>query len=74
MKDYFQLNDNERKKNEENFLQEPEAFYEKAEIDQLKAALKRTYKERFLTMTRLMKLNIMFSKAKITHKEFPTSK
>lgn len=68
MKKYLQLNDAERKALQENFLRDPDTFYEKAEKDQLINALKRTDKERFLAMTRLMKLNIMFSKAKITHK------
>ncbi|KHD90250.1 hypothetical protein AH06_00075 [candidate division TM6 bacterium Zodletone_IIa] len=50
---------------------ELDRLYEKAELDQLREALKRTYKERFLVMTRLMKMNEMFRKAKITHT--PTS-
>ncbi len=33
--------------------------YEKAEIDLLKNALKRSYTERFLIMTRLMKMDMM---------------
>lgn len=48
-------------------LNEPEADYEKAEMDLLRDALKRTYEERFLMMTRLMKMNIMFKRAKITY-------
>jgi len=43
-----------------------DANYEKAEMDQLKKALSRTYTERFQMMTRLMKMNIMFKRAKIT--------
>jgi hypothetical protein len=46
---------------------EADALYEKAEMDLLRAALKRTDKERFLVITRLMKMNIMFRKAKIVH-------
>jgi hypothetical protein len=69
MKEYLKLSDKEREALHNNFLQEPDAFYEKAEIDQLRAALKRTTKERFLVMTSLMKMNIMFSKAKITIKK-----
>ena len=42
-----------------------DADYEKAEMDQLRNALKRTYTERFLMMTTLMKMNSMFKKAKI---------
>lgn len=49
-------------------VNEPQPDYEKAEMDQLRDALKRTHKERFLMMTRLMKMNIMFRRAKITHK------
>jgi len=44
-----------------------DADYEKAEMDQLKTALRRTYTERFEMMTKLMKMNIMFKRAKITH-------
>jgi hypothetical protein len=42
-----------------------DADYEKAEMDQLRNALKRTYTERFLMMTTLMKMNEMFRRAKI---------
>lgn len=55
-------------------MQEPDAFYEKAETDQLRAALKRTTKERFLVITSLMKMNIMFSKAKIILKKDTSEK
>lgn len=51
-----------------------DASYEKAEMDLLRAALKRTDKERFLVMTRLMKMNIMFRKAKITYTPYTLSK
>lgn len=47
-----------------------DALYEKIEMDQLRNALARSYEERFLMMTRLMKMNIMFKNAKITHKPF----
>jgi hypothetical protein len=54
---------------------EMDAFFEKAEMDQLRQALKRTYAERFAMMTTLMKMNIMFRRAKITHKPFlPSTK
>lgn len=43
-----------------------DADYEKAEMDQLCAALKRNYTERFLVMTKLMKMNEILKKAKIT--------
>lgn len=55
-------------------LEEPLADYEKAELDLLQEGLKRSYTERFLMMTNLMKRNIMFSKAVIKHKPFPSSK
>jgi hypothetical protein len=56
------------KKQEKHIAQEPSADYEKAELDLLKTALKRTYTERFHTMTKLMKMNIMFRQAHIKHK------
>ncbi|MFM6975944.1 MAG: hypothetical protein ACKOW2_03745 [Sphingobacteriaceae bacterium] len=61
------------KKQFNNILQEPEVDYAKAEQDLLQAGLERTYTERFLMMTKLMKRNIMFSKASIKHKPFPAS-
>ena len=73
MKDYLQLSDEEREALYNNFLQEPDAFYEKAETDQLRAGLMRSYKERFLVMTSLMKQSIMFRKAKISHQPFSTT-
>ena len=58
-------------KNEnKNIFIEPSADYEKAEMDSLKLAISRSYTERFLIMTRLMKMDMMFRKAKITHKPF----
>ncbi|MFD1629264.1 hypothetical protein [Pseudopedobacter beijingensis] len=45
-----------------------DADYEKAELDLLRKALKRSYTERFLIMTRLMRMDMMFRKAKVTHK------
>lgn len=47
--------------------------YDKAEADLLKAALKRSYTERFHIMTNLMKRNLMFRKSEIKHKPFPSS-
>jgi hypothetical protein len=46
---------------------EQSAYFEKKEMDQLRAALKRSYLERFNMMTSLMKMDIMFRRAKITH-------
>jgi hypothetical protein len=53
---------------------EQNAYFEKAEMDQLRAALKRTYAERFLMMTKLMKRDIMFRRAKITHQPLSATK
>lgn len=51
-----------------------DADYEKAEMDLLRAALKRTHQERFLVMTRLMKIGVMLKKAKITHTPYTLDK
>lgn len=66
MKSFWTLTEDEQKELEQSFVREPDAFYEKAENDQLTEALNRSYTERFLVMTRLMKMNRMFTKAKIT--------
>lgn len=42
--------------------------YEKAEMDLLREALKRSYKERFLVATRLYKIQKTMQKAVIKHK------
>lgn len=42
--------------------------YEKAEMDLLREALKRSYKERFLMATRLYKIQMTMQKAVIKHK------
>jgi hypothetical protein len=47
--------------------------FEKAEMDLLRNALKRSYTERFKMMTTLMKMNYFLKKATITHKPFPVS-
>lgn len=70
MKKYSQLSDEDKLALHNNFLQEPDSFYEKAEMDQIIKALERTPEERFFMMTRLMKLNRMLSGAKITRKPF----
>ncbi len=49
-----------------NIVQEPTVDYEKAEMDQLRAALKRTHKERFLMATTLYKVQMTLNRAKIT--------
>jgi hypothetical protein len=61
------------KNEEKNILHEPAADYEKAEMDLLRNALKRSYTERFHMMTNLMKMDRMFRKAVIKHKPFPAS-
>lgn len=53
-----------------NIVEESAANYEKAEMDLLRNAQKHSYKERFLMMTTLMKMDQMFRNAKITHKPF----
>lgn len=60
-------------KRKDNILKEPSADYEKAEMDLLKSALKRSHTERFHMMTKLMKMNQMFRQASIKHKPFPVS-
>lgn len=45
-----------------------EPDYEKAELDLLRDALKKTHEERFFIMTKLMKRSIMFKNAKVVHK------
>ena len=50
-----------------NMVEEHEPDYEKAEMDLLRDALRRTHKERFLVATRLYKIQQMLNKAKITH-------
>ena len=75
MKKYSQLTEDEQLALQKNFLQEQDSFYEKEEMDQLRQALLRTPEERFFIMTRLMKLNRMLSKSKITHRpSFPDNK
>ena len=54
--------------------EEQNAYFEKLEMDQLKAALKRSYMERFKMMTTLMKMDIMFRRAKITHQPLAKTK
>ena len=44
--------------------------FDEAEIELLKEALKRTYKERFEMATRLYKVQMTMNKATITHKPF----
>jgi len=53
-----------------NIMKEPQPDYEKAEMDQLREALKLSYTERFFKMTKLMKRSRMVSQAK---KIYPTN-
>jgi hypothetical protein len=48
--------------------------YEKAELDLLRAALKRTHAQRFEMLTRLMKIQFTLNKAKIIHKPYTLKK
>jgi len=57
-----------------NRLQEPIPDYEKAETDLLKEGLKRSFNERFHTMTALMKMSLMFKQVNVKHKPFPAEK
>lgn len=70
MKEYIQLTEELRKNLENNFLREPDAFYEKAEMDQIRDTLKKSYTERFLMTTRLYKIQQTLNKAKIIVKPF----
>jgi len=58
----------------ENIVNEPRADYEKAEIDLLRDALKRSHKERFLMATRLYKIQQTLQKAKIIHQPYTLDK
>ncbi len=55
---------------DKNIMQEPQADYEKAEMDLLRDALKRSYKERFLMATTLYKIQATLNKAKIVYKPY----
>lgn len=56
--------------NKKNDEEQRNADFEKAEMDLLRQALKRSYKERFLMATRLYKIQQTMQKAVITHKRF----
>ncbi len=57
-----------------NILSEPQPDYEKAELDLLRDALRRSYKERFLMTTRLYKVQQTLKRAKITRQPYTLSK
>lgn len=48
-------------------VQQPKGTYKKAERDLLTRALLSSFTERFHTMARLMKLNIILKSAKVRH-------
>ncbi|HEX6846344.1 MAG TPA: hypothetical protein VF144_05175 [Chitinophagaceae bacterium] len=73
MDDYLKLSEEEKEKLYKQFLQDPDSFYRKASEDQMKKNLQQDYTERFLTMTRLMKINLMFSKAKVYPAKFSSN-
>lgn len=56
-----------------NIAREPEPDYEKAELDLLRDALNRTHKERFLFLSKLIKIQATLQRAKIIEKPFPKS-
>ena len=57
-----------------NIISEPCADYDKAEMDLLRDALKKSYTERFLMATTLYKVQLTMMKAKITHKPYNLNK
>lgn len=55
---------------QQNVANEPQPDYDKAEMDLLRDALKRTYTERFLMTTRLYKIQQTLNKATIIHRPY----
>ena len=51
-------------------MKESNQAFDHAQIELLKEALKRTYKERFEMATRLYKIQQTMNKASVTHKSF----
>ncbi len=51
-----------------NIANEPQPDYEKAEMDLLRDALKRTPTQRFDMLMQLVKTGIMLKNARVTHK------
>ncbi|ANE52265.1 hypothetical protein [Flavisolibacter tropicus] len=58
---------------DKHIIKEHEPDYEKAEMDLLRDGLKRSYKERFLFLNQLIKIQRTMQRAKITHKPYPKS-
>ena len=50
--------------------EEQNAWFEKAEMDQLRTGINRSFKERFLMATTLYKVQQTLKRAKITHKPY----
>ena len=53
-----------------HIVDEPQPDYEKAEMDLLREGLRRSYKERFLFLNQLIKIQRTMQRAKITHKPY----
>ncbi len=53
-----------------NIANEPQPDYEKAEMDLLRDALKRTPTQRFDMLMQLVKTGIMLKNARVTHKPY----
>jgi hypothetical protein len=51
-------------------MKNEETTFDKDQLEHLKEGLKRSYKERFLMVTRLYKVQLTMKKAIITHKPF----
>jgi hypothetical protein len=69
MKNYLQSSDQERERLYRDFKEDPEKFFNAAEMEQLKKALLKSYKERLHTMTQLIRTSQMLAKAKIRRVE-----
>ena len=54
----------------DNQVNEPQADYDKGELDLLGEGINRTYTQRFETMKQLIKVGIMMKNAKIIHKPY----
>ena len=70
----YMMNISEPNLNINNIISEPDADYDKAEMDLLRDALKKSYTERFLMATTLYKVQLTMMKAKITHKPYNLNK
>lgn len=55
-------------------VQQLQPDYEKAELDMLRAALKRTHTQRFEMMMTLMKVGFTLKKAEIIHRPYNLDK